>query len=497
MSDLTKRSNTAVVDESAGVPVARRSWVRIAFVVLGVAVVFMTHFRPWEVAFLEEWPLAELWSDRGGLAFAANYFEWSLSRPLHLVPTAIGLALTGGAPFGIFLILGLVAVGQFLFVFWALRPVAKSFWATGAVALFIALHPLWSGGFLQRFLPAQTAGLALIIGAGFVIRWLMRGQARWIIAAAVTVFLGLCVYPGAAAAAPLMALVVALAVRTTWRRRIIAVVVVTGASVLMTVYSLVIARLIIPGGASYEAGNFVSGSIGGPSEFVTYVGSALLGRGLGILLGVFAVAVLGAVLALTSAIPHWAGWLMTGTAVVSPLCTIVFFGNVAWLQDVERIGYATSLGLGVALLVWPLTSRGRRPRFEVVVASVLVVFALIGAVRGVQHWQPYIALQHQLFDELAPAVHEASGDDFVVVVDHSGTFGAEYTLPQGYISSASHLMNDDNTRVWLCSLEADPPLGGAGVCNPADTGVDMRLVNTFSVPNGEVDIFISRPQTDG
>ena len=58
-------------------------------------------------------------------------------------------------------------------------------------------------------------------------------------------------------------------------------------------------------------------------------------------------------------------------------------------------------------------------------------------------------------------------------------------------------MNDDNTRVWLCSLEADPPLGGAGVCNPADTGVDMRLVNTFSVPNGEVDIFISRPQTDG
>ena len=140
MSDLTKRSNTAVVDESAGVPVARRSWVRIAFVVLGVAVVFMTHFRPWEVAFLEEWPLAELWSDRGGLAFAANYFEWSLSRPLHLVPTAIGLALTGGAPFGIFLILGLVAVGQFLFVFWALRPVAKSFWATGAVALFIAKY---------------------------------------------------------------------------------------------------------------------------------------------------------------------------------------------------------------------------------------------------------------------------------------------------------------------------------------------------------------------
>ena len=473
---------------------ARHRWLQPALLTIGTLVVFATHFRPWEVAFLEEWPFAELWMDKGGFAFAQNYFEWTLSRPLHLVPTALGLAITGGAPWGIFLMLGIVAALQFLAVLWALRTVSRSVWISGAVALFISLHPLWAGGFLQRFLPAQTAALALVIAAGLLIRWLQQGRVRWIVWTAVTLVLGLACYPGPAVAAPLMALVLALAVEATWRRRIIAVLVVTAASAAVTVYSLLIARLIVPGGATYEAGNFAVGSVGGPRAIVTYVGAVLLGQGILVLAGLIAIVVLGGVLTLTGAIPHWAGWLMLAAAAVSPVCTLVFFGNLAWLQDVERVAYATSLGLGVALLVWPITSLGCRPRIEAVIAVVLVGFTLLGAVRGIQHWQPYIAVQHQLFTELGQAVHEAEGDEIVIVVDHSGTYGSEYTLPQFYVSSASHIMNVDPTRVWLCYLAEDPALSGAAVCDPKDTGEGMRLVNSFRLPTGDVGIFIGVPE---
>ncbi len=459
--------------------------------------VFLAHFRPWEVAFLEEWPLAEIWTYRGGDAFIANFFEWSLSRPLHLVPTALGLALTGGAPWGIFLVLGIVAASQFVGVLWALRTTSRSFWINGAVALFISLHPLWPGGYLQRFLPAQTAALALVLAAGMLIRWLQQGRVGWIVGSVIVLIVGLCVYPGPAMAAPLMALVVALAVETTWRRRVIGIVVVTAASASVTLYSLLIVRLIAPGGATYEAGNIAAGSVGGPRAIVSHVGSVLLGSGFVVLVGILLVTLLGGILALTGSVPDRAGWLTAGTAAVSPVCALVFFGNVAWLQDVERVAYATSLGLGVALLVWPITSLGRRPRVEVFIAALLVVGSLLGAVRGVNHWQPYIALQHQLFAELEPVVAEADGDEIVVVVDHSGTFGTEYTLPQSYISSASHVMHDDNTRVWLCSLAEDPALFGAGVCDPRDTGDDLRLVRSFEVPKGTVDIFIGVPPPAG
>ena len=479
---------------SPDTPISSRRWIQPTLVVLGALIAFAAHFRPWEVAFLEEWPLADLWIDQGGFVFAANFFEWSISRPLHLVPTGIGLALTGGAPLGIWIVLGAVAAGQFLVVMWALRPIGRSFWVNGAVALFIALHPLWPGGFLQRFLPAQTAALALFVAAGLVIRYLMQGRIRWIIWAAVAVMLGLCVYPGIAVAAPMMALVIALCVKTTWRRRIVVVVGITVASALILLYSLVIAKMLVPsGGGSYEESNFSPGTVGGPRAFLATLGSVLLDRGMFVLAGIFGIVVLGAVLALCRAVPQWAGWLISGSAIVSPLCSLVFYANAGWLNDIERVAYATSLGLGVALLVWAITRTGERVRLEVVIAAALVLVSLLGAVRGINRWQPYIALQHQLMAELAPVVREAEGDEIVVVVDHSGTYGTEYTLPQQYISYASQVMNGDPTQVWLCYLQDDPPLSGAVLCDTDDTGDDLRLVRSFDLPSGTVDIFIGAP----
>lgn len=469
---------------------------RPAAMVVGAIVAFAVHFRPWEVAFLEEWPLAAYWVSQGPVGFVEHYFEWSLSRPLHLVPTEIGLAITGGSPGGIFLVMGIVAAGQFVLVVWALRPVSRSFWLSASVAFVVALHPLWPGGFLQRFLPAQTAALALIIVAGLLIRWLQHGRVRTIVLAAVVLLLGLCVYPGPAVAAPLVALVLAVAVQAPLRRRLVALLTIIASSAAMTLYSLVITRLINPGGGGYEAGNFAPATMAGARQLLPYLGAALLDQGHLILAGVFALMILGAVLALVGAIPHWAGWLISATALVSPLCAVVFFGNVAWLQDIDRIGYATSLGLIAALAIWPITSLPR-PRLEGAAAIILAIAALAGAASGVQHWQPYIQLQHRLFAELAPVVHEATGDEVVVVIDHSGTYGSAFTLPQYYISSASQVMNDDPTTVWLCYLESDPPLDGATVCDSSDTGDHLRLVRTFGLPTGNVDIYIGEPRSDG
>lgn len=474
-----------------------RRWTKPAFLVLGALIAFATHFRPWEVAFLEEWPLADLWINKGGFAFAANFFEWSISRPLHLVPTALGLALTGGSPFGIWIVLGSVAAAQFLVVMWALRPVSRSFWVNGSIALFVALHPLWPGGFLQRFLPAQTAALALFVAAGLAIRYLIQGRIRWIIWAGVAVIVGLCVYPGIAVAAPMMALVVALTLKASWRRRVVAVVSITIASALVILYSLVIAKIFVPSGVSYEASNFSPATVGGPREFLTTMGSVLLDRGLFVLGGILAVVLLGAVLSLSGAVPPWAGWLISGSALVSPLCALVFYANVGWLHDIERIAYATSLGLAAALFVWAMTRTGDRIKLEVVIALMLVIASLLGAARGIHRWQPYIALQHQIFDELAPAVRQAEGDEVVLVIDHSGVYGSEYTLPQPYLSAGSHVMNNDPTVVWLCYLEEDPPLAGAQACDDEQIGDDMRHFSSFDLPSGSVDIYIGVPAEKG
>ncbi|GAB3397240.1 hypothetical protein GCM10027515_01250 [Schumannella luteola] len=473
-----------------------RSWApRIALAALAV-VAFALHFRPWEVAFLEEWPIAELWDKVGLGGTIDNYAQWSLSRPLHLVLTLVGLAIGGGSPAGIFAVMGVVAAATAALTVWALRPLSRSPWVSLAVAAFVALHPLFPGGYLQRFLPAQTAVLTFVVAAGFLIRWLLDGRRRWMAATFAVLIAGLCVYPGTAAAAPLLAVAVALSIPSSWRRRIVAVVVVVAASALMTVYSLVITKLIAPGGETYEAGNIAQGGVHGPRDFVERIGSTLIGSGLTVVAAVIAVAALGAVLALSGAVPHPVGWLITATALVSPLCTVVFFGNVAWLADIDRIEYATSLGLTAALMLWPIGMSGLRLRPLAVIAAVVILVSVVGGVRGVRHWQPYIALQHQLFQELKPAVEQAHGDEIVVVVDHSGTFGAIYTLPQHYISSASHIMNDDATPVWLCYEKGDPVTGGSTLCATADTGRDPRFVSSYDLPGGEVDIYIGKPESD-
>ena len=474
--------------------IVKRSWVAPVALVVATLIVFAAHFRPWEVAYLEEWPLASDWTGNGGWAFAPNYLEWTLSRPLHLLPSLLGLSITGGAPGGIFLILGIVAAAQVPVVVWALRPVSRSFWLSGAVALFLALHPLWPGGYLQRFLPAQTAALALAVGLGLLVRWFLTGRARWMVWTCVTLLLGFAVYPGPAAVAPLMALVVGLAMKTSWKRRIIAVVAVIGTSALMTLYSLVITRLISPNGTSYELGNIEVAGVKSVHELVTFVQSTLFDRGELILVAILCVAILGAVLALTGAIPHPAGWLLTGAALVSPASTVVFFGHTGWLSDIDRLGYVISLALFVALCVWPLTSVAVGTVLQKVIALMLVVVTLIGGYAGVQRWQPDIHLQHQLLDALGPVMDEADGDEVVFVVDKSATYGQNGTFPLQYLGAAALVWNDDQTKVVLCFEEPATLPSGAVYCN-TQGATDLRLASTLTLPTGAVDLFIGRQES--
>ncbi|MFF2273376.1 hypothetical protein ACFVTX_13930 [Agromyces sp. NPDC058136] len=477
----------------------RRAWVPILIVAIGALVVFAAHFRPWEGGLLEEWAIARDLKVYGWWGLIENYLEWSLSRPLHLVPTMLGLAAGGGEPAGIFLVMGLVAMGQYLAVIWALRPISRSTWVNVAVALFVGLHPLWAAGYLQRFLPAQTSALALMIALGFMIRWLQQGRARWLVGVCVSLMLGFAAYQGPAAVAPVMALALALALRAGWRRGIALVVAATASSAAMAAYAIVVVRLVTPADQdSYELINIAAAGVSGPGELIRLVAGTFLSSGRFLVLGVLAVVLLAAILSLTRTIPHEAGWVMAGVALTSPVCAVVYFGNTAWLSDIDRVAFTTSLALVVALVIWPLTAREHQRPLQTVLAAVLIVVAMVGGLLGVATWQPFVRVQHQLLSALEPVVHEATGDETVVVVDHSGTFGQLYTLPLGYINGASMISNDDATDVLLCLPQSTPypvPPGNV-ICDPTSAGFDLRPAGTLTLPSGDVDFFIGNVDSD-
>jgi len=156
------------------------------------------------------------------------------------------------------------------------------------------------------------------------------------------------------------------------------------------------------------------------------------------------------------------------------------------------------VALVAGLLLWPLTSTGARPRVQTVIAIGMLLVTAVGVVRGIQHWQPSMQTQKQLLAELKPIVKKASGDELVVVIDHSGTYGTQFTFPLQYLGSASRVMNQDSTPVWLCFDSSDPyQIPGGGVeCDPDDTGTDLRLQTVVHRPGGDVDIYLSRKDSD-
>ena len=468
---------------------------RIGAVALGALLVFAAHFRPWEGGLLEEWALARDWQLNGGWRVLYAYVEWTISRPLHLIPTMLGLAISGGSPAGIFVIMGFVAVAQFAGVLWALRTISRSFWLNIAIGLFIALHPLWPAGLLQRFLPAQTAALALIISLGLMVRWLQRGRARWLIGTFVALILGFAVYPGPAIVAPLAALAVALAVPATWKRRVAVVATTTATTGLTTLYSIVIVRLVTPAGQnSYELSNIETSAVSGLRDLFRFVMGTFINYGAPLLLGILAVIVLGALLSLTGAIPNHAGWLMAGVAIVSPACAVVFFGSTAWLQDIDRVGYTTSLTLAVALMIWPITATGKQKRLEAVLLPAMALVAIAGCLVGIRQWQPYVQTQRLLLTALAPVVEEATDEESVVVVDRSGTFGYLYSFPLQYLQGAAYVADRDLSKVWLCFPDAGtfPLPSGGVVCDPTETGLNLRPAGSLAIGGGAVDFYIGK-----
>lgn len=489
MVSRTRPETTTASGPDAAAPRPRR-WPQRTALIAGLIIVIALHFRPWEVAFLEEWGFAFDWQRFGLWGVIELMAEWTVSRPLHLVPTLIGLTIGNGAPGAIFIVLAAVAAGQLLLVLWALRPVVSSFWMRWALGMFLALHPVWAGGYLQRFLPAQTAALLLVVSMGLLIRWLLDGRRRSLVWACVVMFLALCVYPGPAAVGPLMALALALGIRSsTNRRKIAAVVAMTGTSALMTLYVLVISRIVVPDSA-YEQ------SVGvmtvGLRDGITMVGTTLLSTGLPAVLSIIAVAVLGAVCSLTGATSNSAGWLISGVALASPLTAVVFYGNTGWLGDIDRLAYVISLTLFVALCVWAANTTGVRVRLEVVTVIVIVTVSVLGGVRGVLTWQPWVQLQHELLSEIGPVMAEAEGDEIVAVVDRTGALGTVGAFPAGFLMVAAIYWNDDGTRTIICPPPPEDPSDEA-VCWAGETARDFRFQKTVQVPQGEIDVYIAQP----
>lgn len=389
--------------------------------------------------------------------------------------------------------MGLVSAGQFLALIWAFRSSSASPWISGAVALFAALHPLWPAGYLQRFLPAQTAALALFIALGFTIRYLQQGRRRTLIATAVSLLIGLAVYPGPALVAILMAFVLAILVPSSWKRKVVVVATSLAVTAAMATYSLLIVRLITPQGArSYEIANVESAGVKSIRELFVYLGGTFVNNGTALVVPVLALAVVSAVLALVGAIPHSAGWLMAGVALVSPIAGAVFFGAVGWLQDIDRIGYTTSLALLVGLAIWPIASLTSAVRLELFASIGLIVVALSGSLLGIARWQVFVDAQHQLLEALAPLVEKTQGENAVVVVDDSGMFGHQYTFPVQYLQGASIVANDDPTLVWLCfPFDGRYPVPSGGItCGPESAGFDLAPAGSLALPSGVVQFYV-------
>ncbi|EIC09006.1 hypothetical protein OR221_0714 [Microbacterium laevaniformans OR221] len=474
-----------------------RRWIPITVLSVAAVLSFALHFRPGEVAFLEEWPLAEYWNEHGLLGFAAHYGPWSASRPLHLVPTALGLLLGGGSPVGIFAILGLVAAGQFLLVMWALKPVQPPFVVAVAIGLFVSLHPLWAAGYLQRFLPAQTAVLVVIVVVGAVVRFVGGGRVHWLWIAGACTAIALCIYPGPAAAVPLLTLSVCLAMKSSLRRLASVIAAVLVPAALVTLYSLVVVRVFTPSGSSYESSTVDVAAVASPVQTLTMIADTLVAEGRLILLAMVVVIAIAVTLGVTRIMTPRSAVVMAVVALCGPACAVVFFGNASWLHDIDRVSYASSLGALAALLAWPLAAARVHRGVQTTLALALIAVSVVGAVRGVESWQPFISLQHKLFTQIAPIAAEVQEGQIIVVVDHSGTYGSEYTLPQYYISSASHIMTGRATQVWLCSMPGDPPLDSAGECTVDALGPNAVKVSTFEVPHGSVDIYLASKVPNG
>lgn len=416
-------------------------------IALAVLVVFFAHFRPWQGGLLEEWGYEPVWDAFGWAGFTDRLGDW-VGRPLHLLPTFVGLAISDGGFVGLYLVLALVAVGQLVTIGWGLRHVITSPVVRWSAGLLLALHPWWEAGGILRFLPAQVAVLCVAIWFVAAARYLGGGSRWWVAGVVLAPAAGLLCYQAPAGTFLVGAVLLSARILAPLRRRVVTIAATTGVVGAVLVWSAIVAPRIAPG--TYES-QFLAAPVG-PHHAVRVIARTLLsGAPLTVAVGL-AVGVAVVVLGLRRVLRLRDAALLIGGLAAAPLTALIYSAELGHLLDPERVAGITGTTVLVVLLcllvTLPVATWAARG-----FAAVAVLISLVGAVAAYSAWTEYAIAQRDLLDLAAPVRAALSTEDRLVLVDRSGRYGDYYLFLDPYVDFAFNSDQGRGPQVVLCTAD--------------------------------------------
>ncbi|MBD7999896.1 hypothetical protein [Oerskovia gallyi] len=455
--------------------------------------VFFLNFRPWQGGLLEEWGFALAWDGEGWAGFGARLAH-TAGRPLHLFPAYVGLGVSDGGFVGMYLVLALVAVAQFLLTIWALSPICRSWWTRLAIGLLLATHPWWPAGLLLRFLPAQVAVLTVVIWLGLLIRYLQRGGRVRPLLIVLVPLLGLLTYQ--ATALPLLFGVgIALVLVPTSRLRgIVAASTTTLAVGLALIWSTVIAPMFSP--QSYESGLMASGGaqlLDAPRA----IARTLLLDAWPVLALAVGVAVLVVALGLDRILTRRQTWLALAAVVLAPFAALAYATQPTHLHDPERVGLPVGLTIWLVLaMLAPALDRTKAWRTATI--CIAFVVSAIGGALAYSTWTQASVAQEALVAVVSEQRAVTPPDRTLVVADRTGRYGDVYLLLPPHLDLALQVEDGAGSPALVCTpagtvrdhpVAARFPLTTTPDCAPYLGDDEVLPLGTGETPFGEVDLF--------
>lgn len=457
---------------------------------------FFVHFRPWQGGLLEDWGLALAWENEGIGGFAAR-IPATLGRPFELLPHYVGMALSGGGFVGPYAMLGLIALAQLAAGLWAVGPLTRFRPLQWAAALAIAVHPWWAPGDILRFMPAQVAVLGVVVWFGAALRFMDSGRRALIPILVLAPMVGLLTYQAPAAALVFGACLVALLSAAAWRRRVALVLLASGTSLAVLVWSVVVAPRL--SAATYES-QLIASSIDLAASIRSIVRTiAVHSPWVACMAAVIALAVIG--LGLVQRLSATHAWLLLAGVASAPLAALTYASQTLHLNDPERVTLPMGIVLWMVLCcMLPGLTGGWAWRW---MATVLILVGTVtGGLVGYGTWTSYAGAQEDLIHTVQTVRKGLPADHQLVVVDESGRYGDVYLLLPPHLNFALDVEYGQGAEATLCTpvdvQRQQPraalfPISTTPDCSTLLDGVAATRLGSRATPYGAVDMYDLAP----
>ena len=443
--------------------------------------------------------MAGVWRATG----LSGYFDLlpgTAGRPFHLVATFVGLGLSNGGFVGMYAVLGIVSMGQFLIIVWALWSFSSHRSLVWTGALVLALHPWWPAGDILRFLPAQVSCLGFCVFICLIMRYLKGRSSGTLIAASLTACVALLAYQALAATfLVFIVMAVVLFKQHNVKRTIAALLSAVIPVAAVFIYTVFIAPMLVPG--SYEA-SLQGGGLGLLTSGKAIIRTMLLHAPEAVIT-VFLLALITVIFGVAGVLTWPHASLILLVVLVSPLTAMAYASTPLHLNDAERISFPIGTTAWLAMLAWPAVAQPVKTISTTLVAVGLCVLSLTTAVFGLRQWAGYSATQADVLRWIAPAVAAAGPTDRVLVLDSSGTLGDVYTFLPPHIWIASQVENDKDTQVDLCTVDgvvrnhpsaAVYPIGTTQYCSELVIEGTRTVMASESIAGKNVSVVLIREQ---